>query len=173
MKSKLVISTEEFQDFLRSCRNYCELLENKQVSASLLDLQKSLLKLYLYGLNLETIDLASNKEFEGKLGDKDLDKIKNLACEIIGENQYYWTIFDPTSNVFGNESPVMGDLLDDVIDIYKDIKCQVMIFDLNTEESMESAAWTMKFDFWHHWSNHAIDAIRTIHYMIAKTERHK
>lgn len=55
------------------------------------------------------------------------------------EHQCYWTIFDPTANVFGNELPVMSDLLNDVMDIYKDIKYQLMIFDFNTEESIENA----------------------------------
>lgn len=89
------------------------------------------------------------------------------------EHQCYWTIFDPTANVFGNELPVMGDLLNDVMDIYKDIKYQLMIFDFNTEESIENAVWGIKFDFGHHWSKHAIDAIRTIHYVIEKKEKYK
>jgi len=42
-----------------------------------------------------------------------------------------------------------------------------------TEESIENAIWGMKFDFWHHWSSHAVDAIRTIHYVIEKTEKYK
>ena len=173
MKSEQAISTKEFQDFLRSCRNYCELLENRQSSKGLLKLQKFLLELYSNGLNLQTIELESNKDFGEKLDDKEFDKIKKWTSEMLGENQCYWTIFDPTENVFGNESPVMGDLLDDVMDIYKDIKYQLMIFDLKTEESMENAVLAMKFDFWHHWSNHAIDAIRTIHYVIEKTEKYK
>lgn len=172
MKSKQVISTKEFQDFLKSCRQFCGLLETIN-SNVLVELQKSLLELYSNGLNLQTIDLDSNVDFKEKLDDKEFEIIKNRTSELLGENQCYWTIFDPTENVFGNESPVMGDLLDDVMDIYKDIKYQLMIFDLNTEESIENAMWGMKFDFWHHWSNHAIDAIRTIHYVIEKTEKYK
>jgi len=172
MKSKQVISTKDFQDFIESCRKYCGLLETND-SNILVELQKSLLELYSNGLNLQTVDLDSNIDFKEKLDDKEFEIIKNRTSELLGENQYYWTIFDPTENVFGNESPVMGDLLDDVMDIYKDIKYQLMILDLNTEESIENAVWGMKFDFWHHWSNHAIDAIRTIHYVIEKTEKYK
>ena len=172
MKSKHVISTKEFQNFLKSCRQYCCLLETTD-SNVLVELQKSLLELYSNGLNLQTVDLDSNIDFEEKLDDKEFEIIKNRTSELLGEHQCYWTIFDPTENVFGSESPVMSDLLDDVMDIYKDIKYQLKIFDLNTEESIENAVWGMKFDFWHHWSNHAIDAIRTIHYVIEKTEKYK
>ena len=172
MKSKHVISTNEFQDFIKSCRQYCRLLETSN-SNVLVELQTLLLELYSNGLKLQTIDLDSNVDFKEKLDDKEFEIVKSRSSELIGENQYYWTIFDPTENVFGNESPVMGDLLDDVMDIYKDLKYQLMIFDLNTEESIENAVWGMKFDFWHHWNNHAIDAIRTIHYVIEKTEKYK
>ncbi|MGK0390880.1 MAG: hypothetical protein ACI94Y_003640 [Maribacter sp.] len=67
-----------------------------------------------------------------------LEKVMNKAIDNIGQNQYYWTIFDPTDNIFGNESPVMGDLLGDIMDIYKDIKRQLLILDINTAESRES-----------------------------------
>jgi len=66
----------------------------------------------------------------------------------------------------------MGDLLYDILDIYKDIKRQLIVFELNTKGSCENSVWSMAFDFWHHWSNHAIDAIRTIHYVIEKTEKY-
>ena len=179
MNSKQLISTKEFQYFLKSCRNFCELLENKNDSDGLLKLQKTLLDLYTNGLNFQTIDLESHKTFKEKLDDKKLEIVKNWISELLGENQYYWTIFDPTENVFGNESLVLGDLLDDIMDIYKDIKCQLMIFDLNTDESIKNAVWAMKFYFGHHWSNHAIDAIDAIdailaiHYVIEKNEKYK
>jgi hypothetical protein len=119
-------------------------------------------------MNLQTIELISNVDFDEKLNDKVFDKIKNQTSESLGEIQCYWTIFDPTENVFGNEKPVMGDLLDDIMDIYKDLKYQLMIFDLGTADSKENAVWGMRFDFWNHWSHHAIDAMRTIHYVIEK-----
>lgn len=172
MNYKQVISTKEFQDFLKSCRDYCALLETDD-SNTLFQLQKALLTLYVSGLNLQTIDLDSNKDFDHKLDQKELEVVEYRTSQLLGENQSYWTTFDPTENVYGNEPPVMGDLLDDVMDIYKDIKSQLPVFDLNTEESMENVMWSMHFNFWHHWSNHAVDAIRTIHYVIEKTEKYK
>lgn len=170
-----MISTTEFQDFMAGCRSFCDLLESRDdiTSSDLFNLLKLLLALYSEGLNLPTVDLELDKEFEKRLNEEEFAYVKKRTSKLIGENQYYWAIFDPTENIFGNEAPTMGDLLDDVLDIYKDIKRQLLIFDLNTEASIESAMWGMKFDFWHHWSTHAIDAIRTIHYIIKKTEKYK
>ncbi len=168
MKREQLLSTAEFQNFLKSCREFCHVLEtDRRTDANdLLKLQKSLLEIYSNALNLPTIDLELNVDFEKTLARKELDIIRNRASALLGENQYYWTIFDPTENIYGNEAPVMGDLLDDIMDIYHDIKRQLMIYDLNTAESIENAVWGMKFDFWCHWSNHAIDALRTIHYVL-------
>lgn len=80
MKSKQVISTIEFQDFIKSCRNYCELLELKDEIDSteyLIQLQKPLLELYSKALNLKTIDLDSNTDFEEKLDDKEFELVEN------------------------------------------------------------------------------------------------
>jgi hypothetical protein len=176
MKTNPITPTIEFQKFIKSCRNYCDLLEIKDETDSiyyLVQLQKALLKLYSNGLNLKSVDLKSNKNFEKKLNNIEFELIKKQIGKLLGEHQYYWTIFDPTENIFGNESPVLGDLLDDILDIYRDIKSQLMIFDLNTNESIESAVWGMKFYFWQHWSNHGIDAMRTIHYVIEKIKKYE
>jgi len=168
MDYKEVISSIGFQEFLDAARGYCNLLESERTNNYLLDLQKALLAIYSHGMNLPSIGLISNVDFNEKLDRTEFDEVKNRTSESLGEIQVYWTIFDPTENVFGNEKPVMGDLLDDIMDIYKDIKRQLITFDLNTNDSIENAVWGMRFDFWNHWSHHAIDAIRTIHYVIEK-----
>ncbi|MEM1359809.1 MAG: DUF5063 domain-containing protein, partial [Bacteroidota bacterium] len=127
----------------------------------------------LQNQNCLIVDLDLNEWFEKSIDEKEFEYVKNRTGELLGTSQYYLTIFDPTENIFGDEAPVIGDLLDDILDIYKDIKRQLLVFDLNTEASIESAIWGMKFDFWHHWSAHAIDALRTIHYVLEKTEKYK
>lgn len=175
MKREQLISTAEFQDFLKSCRGFCHLLEidDSNDPTDLLQLQRLLLELYSNALDFPTIDLELNVDFKKTLARGELEIIRNRASALLGEHQYYWTIFDPTENIYGNEAPVMGDLLDDIMDIYRDIKRQLIIYDLNTAESIENAVWGMKFDFWCHWSNHAIDALRTIHYVLEKREKLK
>lgn len=173
MNYKELISTKGFRTFIISIRSYCELIESNVNENYLVNLQKSLLEIYSQAINLKTIELVSNVEFEEKLNDIEFERIKNQTSVSLGEIQCYWTIFDPTENVFGNEKPIMGDLLDDIMDIYKDLKYQLMILDINTKDSIENAVWGMKFDFWYHWSSHAIDAMRTIHYVIEKTEKYK
>ena len=173
MNYKNVISTEYFKSFINSTRKFCSYIESIQNENYLIELQRLLMEIYTNAMNLKTIELESNVEFQERLNDKEFGSIKTRTSNSLGEAQVYWTIFDPTENVFGEEKGVMGDLLDDIMDIYKDLKYQLMIFDLNTDDSIENAVWGFKFDFWYHWSNHAIDAMRTIHYVIEKTEKYK
>lgn len=72
MKGKQVISTIEFQDFLKSCRQFCGLLETTD-SNVLVELQKSLLELYLNGLNLQTIELDSNIDFKENIDEGEFE----------------------------------------------------------------------------------------------------
>jgi len=173
MNYKNVISTDDFKSFLNSVRKFCLFIESNQDENYLIQLQHLLLEIYSNAMNLKTIELESNVEYQEKLNDQEFEAIKISTSNSLGQIQAYWVIFDPTENVFGEEKGVMGDLLDDIMDIYKDLKYQLMIFDLNTVDSIENAVWGFKFDFWHHWSNHAIDAMRTIHYVIEKTEKYK
>jgi hypothetical protein len=176
MKSEQVILTSEFQYFIASCRSYCELLEcNGEVDPTVFlgAIQKLLLEMYSKAVNHRTINIEFDAEFEVEIGKDRLEGIMKRTSERIGENLCYWAVFDPTENVFGNEAPVMGDLLDDIIDIYKDVKRQLLIFDIKTIESRESAVWGLNFLFWNHWGAHAIDAMRTIHYVLEKTEKYK
>ena len=62
------------------------------------------------------------------------------------------------------EEPVGGSLIDDIQDIYREIKKGIMFFQTNPA----AALWEWKFGFDNHWGNHAVDAIRALHYMIRR-----
>jgi len=176
MKAEQVIATIEFQEFIKSCRSYCEILErNEEIDSTefLIAVQNLLTQLYAKAVNFRTVELETDVEFKREIEKEKFKKIMNRTSENIGQNQLYWTIFDPTENVFGNEPPVMGDLLDDLMDIYQDIKRELLVLDIDTVESRESAVWGSNFLFWNHWGLHAIDAMRTIHYVLEKTEKYK
>ncbi|MGK0390881.1 MAG: hypothetical protein ACI94Y_003641 [Maribacter sp.] len=67
MKSEQVISTIEFQEFIKFCRSYCELLEcNDEIDPTkfLITIQNLLLGLYLKAVNFRTIELDLGGEFK-------------------------------------------------------------------------------------------------------------
>lgn len=124
-----------------------------------------LLKLYENALKLQWVDLQSNIEYDDKLDSDEFDKTLSYISDRLGDARYYWHVFDPTNEK--NKEPVCGDLIDDLGDIYQDIKFSLMTFNLGKQDCQENAfLWQFKFDFDRHWGDHCINALRAIHFYL-------
>jgi hypothetical protein len=161
-----VIELKETKYFLNTARQYCAFVEstNNKEKDFLKETQNLLLTLYQQATALSWTTLEHEEEFEDKLSKEEFDKILKRLDENIGHHRYYWEIFDPTNDQ--DTQAVCGDLVDDLGDIYKDIKHGLMIFDLGTMASREAALWDLKFGFEKHWGRHAICALKTIHFLV-------
>lgn len=82
----------------------------------------------------------------------------DIALPQINIDQYdrYWKVFDP----YNLEEPVSMSLIDDILDIYKDVKEGILLYERS--EQIE-AIWHWKFQFEIHWGRHAINAICALH----------
>jgi len=67
-------------------------------------------------------------------------------------------MFDPCD--FLETSPVVGDLVDDLADIYRDLVGGVELWKMGR---YADAIWAWKFNFQIHWGEHALGALRAIH----------
>lgn len=162
-----VRQTPEFTDYYQAARRFCSFLEEKKDLTTvdfLIVTRAYLLRLYTAALAMPWVDLQSNEEFEEKLSADDFQKVIQSVAERLGEARYYWHVFDPVNDF--NASPVCGDLLDDVGDIYKDLKYSLMIFGLGKQACEENALWQLKSDFDAHWSRHCINALSAIHFYL-------
>ena len=79
--------------------------------------------------------------------------------------QLYAEVFEPL--VLPPEEPVVGDLSDDLIDIYRDIKEGMILYD---SSSKSAAADHWRFWFHNHWGEHATSALRAIWAFLANRE---
>lgn len=71
------------------------------------------------------------------------------------EADLYWEVFDPYE-----EAPlVCGSLSDDLLDVYRDLRRGLLIYDAG---KVGSAVWEWKFHFTNHWGDHAVDALRAL-----------
>ena len=77
---------------------------------------------------------------------------------------FYRTIFDPEPN--NTDEPVMGDVGDDLLDTYKDIKAGNV---LAVQNRMADALWHWSFMHRIHWGKHAVGALSALH---AESQRH-
>lgn len=72
--------------------------------------------------------------------------------------QYYGEVFDTTR--VPPEEPSVGDLADDLLDIYADVKGGLIYFE---QGHPEHAVFHWKFTWGVHWGHHATSALRAMH----------
>ena len=144
------MKNEAVDNFLNSAIHYCNLVENfnsNQEIDKLKNLVVSLLDLYSKALFLPDVEPESADLYDF---DVSLPKIN------FEQYENYWEVFNP----FHLEEPVCGSLTDDILDIYKDVKEGIFLYEQN--EQIE-AIWHCKFHFKAHWGSHAVDVIRALH----------
>lgn len=72
--------------------------------------------------------------------------------------QYYKKFFYPLN--IETEEPIMGDLYDDLADIYKDLKDGLWYIERGSEAD---AVFHWKNTFGFHWGQHLVDALKALH----------
>jgi hypothetical protein len=72
--------------------------------------------------------------------------------------QYYWELFHSVTDEA--DEPVCGDLAEDLLEIYKDVKEGLLAFEAG-ERIL--AVWHWRNTFGIHWGRHATSAIKALH----------
>ncbi len=175
---KEFLERDSSKRFLEAANSFVKLLELKNIGLDkfLPQLHLSLLELYKAGHNLDIIELKSStdeRDFERE--ELFVDINTHLISEL-GVDCFYWEVLDPTYTEkngkpdsgweITDKEATQGWLVDDLADIYRDLKVELIkIEEIGTEEAIEDAFWTFKWSFTHHWGKHCIDALRYLHYL--------
>lgn len=165
MKTEEILRTNEFSGFYQEAIDFCAFLEGDSTISTfvfLKQIRKKLLSLYDKALSLPWVDLQSNLVYDNKLDKTEFENILMNIANQLDEKRYYWHVFDQTNK--DDSEPVCGDLLDDLGEIYKDLKFSIITFNLDKQDCKEIALWQFKFDFDKHWGNHCINALSAIHF---------
>ena len=167
------INTKSFSDFKLSAENYCVYLENLSLSEKdsfPLHLKSLLADLYASALKLPEVDLVIVLDYEDKnLRDKLISCAKEfggIASNILGNNQFYRTAFAPDN--MDTEELSHGFLIDDIQDIYIDIKESLELLKTNENVPTQQALWDIKFSLRSHWGEHCVSALHFLHYLCQK-----
>lgn len=150
----------EITEFAGVAREYCRWCEEprgsdpRQLHRQVIRL---LARLYAAALELPDVDLEDEDETDAPdlpngASEKILRSFKDLPF------QYYREIFDPV--VDKKDDAVVGDLADDLTDIYIDLKCGLALLDRGAEPGAVFA-WRCSFGF--HWGRHVTSAMRALH----------
>lgn len=92
------------------------------------------------------------------------ERLYQSLKEKLGEWNLYWQVFDPTKD----SEAIRGSLADDVADVYRDVKEGLDCH--NPDSTLQGEAiWVWRVGYYSHWGKHAIDALRTIHFLLEDT----
>ena len=80
----------------------------------------------------------------------------------LGNEDLYWQVFDPTRDT----EAIHGSLAGDIEEIYRDLKEGLVLLEQPHLAPPEDIIWEWRFGFFSHWGKHAIDALRTIHFLL-------
>lgn len=160
-----ISSSSEFTTFFKSAETYCALIEANEANCEIfLDaIRDHLLNLYNSAFALPHI----NFDFKS-IDDYPAIDYNDAKAMILGklEKRFYWHVFNPMDE--SDKEPVCGDLVDDLADIYKDLKTSLNLYNSGLKDCKQNAAWQFKFDFENHWGSHCINALYAIHYFLQK-----
>lgn len=146
--------SEELSAFIEVARRYCSFVEHPPDTNGALVAAQLLSRLYAAGLAIGEVEP----------GEIDLEQFRpTLVPPSPGiAAQYYSMVIDP----FAIEQPetAIGDLCDDILDVYIDVKTCLAAYDAGYGREAE---WFWWFHCRTHWGHHASDAIRALHKLIA------
>ncbi len=159
-------SSTIFENYFAIAFKFCEYYEMESVEDQrqfLSRIQGLLLELYSLGRNLPEID-ASEEEFDCLL-ERDDKHIQGMIAHKVPFS-CYWRALEP----FAIDEPELGleDLLDDLGDIYMDLKRAILLYDSKLEGASQEAHWKLKFDFDYHLADHCMNALKAIHDYMGK-----
>jgi hypothetical protein len=119
--------------------------------------------LYAAALDLPQVG-PENEDGLPDLPPLQLERAKNNLARFNGF--YYREFFDP--DPLQDEEPVMGDVGDDLLDTYKDIRSGLLLFE---QGKITEALWFWAFLHRIHWGRHAVGALFALHCLsIAKQD---
>jgi hypothetical protein len=139
--------------FAEIARGFCISCEN----TALPDTQAAswLCRLYAAALALPEVE-SENSDGLPDLPLGLLERAKNHLASFNG--RFYREYFNPNPSV--NDLPVIGDIGDDLLDTYKDIRAGLLLFERG---EITEALWHWAFLHRIHWGRHAVGAIFALH----------
>jgi Domain of unknown function (DUF5063) len=162
---------EVFSRFAEVAKKYCAAVD----SARGVDRDDLVLKIYrllplLIGeaINLPVIESSENDDRTRPKGartsQEQWNELYSLLKEKLGDWNLYSHVFDPTKD----REAIYGSLADDLADIYRDLKEGLVIHNSDLAPPND-ILWGWRILFYSHWGDHAMNALRTIHFLLEPT----
>jgi Domain of unknown function (DUF5063) len=150
---------EAIRDFASLARDYCSWCEGPRSpdpEQLLREATRHVARLYAAALELPVVEFSDHPDRPAMGQDA-----WNVMFKSFGSFpfNYYREVFDPS--IEDSDEPVVGDVADDLTDIYSDLTEGLWLLD---HGHALAAVWTWKFTFDAHWGRHAVSALRALHH---------
>jgi Domain of unknown function (DUF5063) len=167
------INAEQFSHaikFQQAARQFCDLFEVdpdqaqvwiRQVSMALSELYAAANKLSM----LEPFEFTNDVSEEPRIDHDQWKVIYDRVARALPQ-RWYLTFFDLTEPLDPEQKPVIGDLADDLADIYRDLKPQLRAFSNQNDAVMGAVFCEWQFSFQSHWGDHAVNAMKIMHQLV-------
>jgi hypothetical protein len=134
--------------FVDSARTYCGPIESpptdrEQWAESLL---VALAQLYAQALLLPEPEVEEFGRAPAglRMEQEDWQELWAALGERLGRSGAYWCYFDPSEPPDSREGPVLGDLADDLADIYRDVKPGLRAWDVGDDRCAAEVVYSWK-----------------------------
>jgi hypothetical protein len=147
--------SQELLDFVTTARGFCRWCEDEAAEHADIHAASWLARLYGLGVLLPSTD-SDNEHDLPEVPAQLLERAHaNLA---VFNGRYYREVFDPSPEL--EDPPGIGDVGDDLLDTYKDIRRGLMLFDAG---QVAEALWHWSFLHRIHWGRHCVGALHALH----------
>ena len=149
---------EETKSFYETAKRFCDWAESdsSDESATIHSTLKLLSALYHQALLLPEPAPENPVEKNESIAKLDSKKIYQKFSKL--PFQFYFDTFNPVTDK--PEEPITGDVADDLMDIYIDLKEGILLYE---QDKTCDAVFQWQSSFKFHWGRHAVSALRALH----------
>lgn len=177
MKKKYYKKGEEFSKLAEELIDTVDnKLDLKRIDFMLIT-HRLLSKIYHAGSELPGVKGIKTKKVSSKQfrkEDKDLSKATKLFFKrmrrmnkLLGKKDYYWFVFNPLDKKDG-KNPYKYSISGDLGEICQDLKKGLDFWKLDDPRQKQEAIWEWQFNWEYHWGDHALNAMKALHWNIQK-----
>ncbi len=156
--------------FVQAAQQFCQVVDapagEPEIWAK--KVLQTLLPLCSAGLALSSFEIEvsdSKKMPAAPFTTKQWQQLFGRLSMFLGERKYYSQLDFESWRKPDQQEAFVGDLADDLADIYGDILPGIQQWNSEAEEYLGDIVWDWQFGFTHHWGDHAIAAIGYLHYL--------
>jgi len=169
--------------FVSVAQRYCALLENpvRDRDLWLADVLTTLATIYAAApmvreLALPTHPAPENIPAAFRLTNDEWTALYTHLKHTLGNDAIYSAQFNPlvptphapSDSLREDETP-LGDLADDLADIYRDLKPGLTAWNTQNDALLEDVLFQwVHYGLLHHWGRHAVNAVRALHWLVYK-----